>query len=369
MEPTFREARITDCEAIGELKRRNGLLTEQWEWLWDGNPAIAAFPAGFPAGWVIEQGDNVVGYLGNVPMLYHLGGRVLLAAAARGFAVDLAFRSHSLKLAAAFLSQKNVHLLLNTSANVSTSKVFKALRASKIPQRDYDQAFIWVLHPVGFLTAFFQKRGLPRGVASVAGWAFAPALYAGIELGRRRPAAEGGEVKIIKVDPQHIAGEFDEFWQRTLRARPDCLLAERSAAVLRWRHGHPGAAARQFSIFMARRNESMIGYATFTREDSPDIGLLRCSLVDLIAEDDDEAVIRHLLTAGYEHARDSGCHVLEIKGFPTRIRNCFSAAGRPYTRTLPSWEFWYKAVAPDLIQPLSQTDCWYGSSFDGDAGL
>lgn len=368
MEPELREAHITDGEAINEVKRRNGLTTEPWAWLWRDNPALAAFSSGIPPGWVLERAGLTVGYLGNVPLRYSYGGRTVTVAAARGFAVDPAFRSHSIRLAAAFLSQTKAQLLLNTSANVPTSRIFGALRAQKIPQPDYDRALFWVLRPAGFLSSVFRRLGRRPAVARGAGWMLAPALRAEMILKRRTPPAGDGAIQVERVPPQQAGEEFDEFWQRTLSERPACLLAERSRAALRWRYGHPAAVARRAVILAARRAGRVAGYAVVTREDSPDIGLDRSRVVDLIAERDDAGVVDRLLGAAHEHARADGSHVLEVIGFPAGIRQRLGAS-HPYVRQLPSWQFWYKAVDPALAPALARAEGWYGNSYDGDASL
>ena len=67
-------------------------------------------------------------------------------------------------------------------------------------------------------------------------------------------------------------------------------------------------------------------------------------------------------------ARADGSHILELVGFPARIRARF-AAGQAYMRPLPVWQFWYKAVSKKLHERLQDEDVWYGSSYDGDASL
>ena len=368
MEAILREANFSDCPAIAAVKDRNGMPDEPWDWLWRENPALTAFPADFPLGWVIQCGDSIVGYLGNVPLVYYWEGKPLRSAVARGFAVDPEFRSHSIRLAAAFLSQKGVPLLLNTSANVPTSAIFGALKAAKIPQNDYDRALYWVVRPAGFLASACRRMGLPGSLAHIAGLMFSPVLYAEMKLRRRQPSETSGPIVVEKIEPQQAGGDFDAFWHRTLRDRPRCLLADRSAAVLRWRYGHAKAAARHATLFIARRAGGVSGYAVVTRENSPGIGLNRSRVVDLIAEDDEGSVIDHLLAAAHEYARRDGSHIMELIGFPERIRRRV-IAGNPLVRRLPSWEFWYKTVDPDLAQSLVKPESWYGSPFDGDASL
>jgi hypothetical protein len=366
--PTLRPVSAADQDGIVDVKRRNGLPQDTWNWLWQDNPALASVPAGFPAGWVIECEERIVGYLGNVALLYHLDGRPVPVAAARGFAVDPAFRSHSIRLAATFLSQKNAQVLMNTSANVATSGIFGALKAVKIPQADYDKSLYWILRPSKFLTAALLKFGIPRALAIPAGWILSPLLYAEIKLHGRKPGAADAALEVAPTDPRSIGVEFDHFWTAIQRERPHCLLADRSAAVLRWRYGHAAAAARRAIVLAAKRDGRIAGYAIVTREDSPAIGLRRSRIVDLIASGNDARVVDRLLAAAHEAAQNDGSHILEMIGFPATVRQrCLT--GNPYVRKLLSWQFWYRSNDAALALSLAAPTAWYGCSYDGDASL
>src|SRR5271170_6897963 len=72
----LREARFSDFPAIAKLKQRWGLAAdsfENWERLWKRNPALLHGGFERPIGWVLETGDAVVGYLGNISLLYRYG--------------------------------------------------------------------------------------------------------------------------------------------------------------------------------------------------------------------------------------------------------------------------------------------------------
>lgn len=367
----IREANYSDCEAVGALKRRNGLSvkwsTDRWVGLWKENPAMQQNPA-IPIGWVLEQEGDVVGYLGNIPMYYQFQGRRLLAAAARGFAVDAEYRSHSLRLVAAFFSQKNVDLLLNTSANVPSGSLFQLGKAEKIPYPDYDRALFWVVNARGFASSALRMRGFGVALAAIGGVALAPAVYFEGLLRRRGPQGNAAAYEVSVLKPNSIGEEFDDFWQRMLADRPQCMLADRSAQALRWHFGHRGATARRAIIVCAWHAGKLVGYVVLTREDSEGIGLMRSRVVDLMAEKDVPDLIDALLCAAVQQARRDGSHILELIGFPARIRAHF-VGGQAFERKLPSWQFWHKAVDSDLRSSLEGGDAWYGCSYDGDASL
>lgn len=372
MSLSVREARYADCNAVGALKRRNGLSAkwsiDRWVGLWQENPAMPSDQS-VPMGWVLEQSNEIVGYLGNIPLNYHFRGKRLLAVAARGFAVDAAFRSHSLRLAAAFFSQKNVDVLLNTSANASAAAVFQICKAEKIPHADYDKALYWIIRPWRIASSALRKYGLNSALASLGGIAVAPIINVEARVRRRGPLNKWAECDLRTLESGSVGADFDVFWERTLKERSQCMLAERSARVLRWHFGHRGASGRQGKIVCAHRAGNIIGYVALTREDSEEIGLIRSRIVDLIAEKDAPELIDALLCAAYRQAREDGSHLLELIGFPARIRTRLEV-GKAYVRPLPSWQFWYKVVAADLqSNNLRQEDAWYGNSYDGDASL
>src|SRR5271165_6462576 len=92
----LREARFSDFDAVAELKQRWGLNAdslENWERLWRRNPALLRSELPRPIGWVLEADGAVVGYLGNITLLYRYGDRTLTAATAHGLVVDPAYRA------------------------------------------------------------------------------------------------------------------------------------------------------------------------------------------------------------------------------------------------------------------------------------
>lgn len=365
-----REVQFSDYAAVSEVVTGNGLATEWpmdcWVGLWRENPAMPQNQS-MPIGWVLEHAGRIGGYLGNIPMHYHFQGNRLLAAAAHKLAVNVDYRSKTLRLVAAFFAQKNVDLFLNTSANEASASVFQMCKSEQIPQPDYDKALFWAVNTRGLVESVLRNRGYGSVFAAAGGAALTPALKIEGLLRRRGPLAGSATLETNVLEPHGIGDEFDEFWQRTLTQRQQCLLADRSLRALRWHFGNLGAGARHAKFVCARRSGRLVGYAVLIREDSRGSGLRRSHIADLIAENDDPRVIDTLLNAAFRQAHAEGCHILELIGFPTRIRDRL-AAGHAYTRQLQSWMFWYKA-APGLREICQDGNVWYGNLYDGDASL
>ena len=370
--PSLREARMGDCAAVVALMQRNGLVvnstTRRWAWLWHDNPAVAGMRESMPIGWVLENGNGIVGYLGNLPLAGRFNGKMLRIAAARGFAVDPGTRGNSLRLAAAFFSQKGADLLLNTSANAAAASVFGLCKAGVLPQADYNNVLLWVLKSRPFAESYLRKFGKAPWLAKLA----APALAVPIAaegMVRRRALRSDSSGHIVDVlEPGKVGEEFDVLWAAIVQTRPNRLLADRSAATLRWHFNRDHAPERHASLLALRVGGTLAGYAAITRENSEQLGLKRSRISDLVAKDDDVGVIDALLAASYEYASAEGSHALELVGFPRVVRER-ALRGNPHSYRLPSQPYWYKALDPTLASDLEQERAWYGSPYDGDVTL
>src|SRR4026209_1654703 len=94
-----REVEYGDLEAgrrVGTAGGGRAPPEGDWRWLGEENPA--AQRSGVSRGWVLVEGDAVVGFLGNIPQECQLGDRGLIASIARGLVVAPAFRGSSLQL-------------------------------------------------------------------------------------------------------------------------------------------------------------------------------------------------------------------------------------------------------------------------------
>jgi hypothetical protein len=103
-----RELQFSDFEGIAELRKVSGLFPDSldsWDRLWRKNPALRLAKSRLPMGWVLEGDNKIVGYLGNIPLLYHFGDKPLLAVAASSFAVEPAYQTFSKDLAVSFYGQ------------------------------------------------------------------------------------------------------------------------------------------------------------------------------------------------------------------------------------------------------------------------
>jgi len=361
----LREVNYEDLEAVATLSQAQGWnrpSLQGWQHLWRDNPALEGRKVS--RGWVLEAGGSVVGFVANVAQLYRHGDRILFAAAASGLLVAPAFRGSSLQLMVAFTTQPGVDLLLNTTAAPHVSKIMEFLKLTRIPQPDYDRSLYWVLRPVQFAAAGLRKKGF-SAISRPASVGLGPLLWMEGRLRGRGSASRSRDLELRTLDAVTIGAEFDSLWERRVAERTG-LLAVRDARTLRW---HFAARSPTPPLLIgAYRGTMLKGYLAVVRRDSPHLGLARALVADIFVERDDPLIVRALVSHAMVEARRGGAAMLEIVGFPARIREALWAY-RPFELVNESWPFLYRASDPVLHRELGAERAWFASSFDGDGSL
>jgi hypothetical protein len=365
----LREATFSDFDGVAKLKARSGIVAdspENWNRLWRNNPALAAGPANRPIGWVLEANGEIVGYLGNISLQCRYGGRTLSAVATHGFSADPAYRAVALSLASAFYRQKSVDFFVSSSAIEATGKMAVAFKCAAVPQPDYDSVLFWVLRPHSFARILIQKLDITPVLAPIA--SALVGLVVATEKILRRPRSKLATTALTLCESgiDAVDSEIAALWRDKLNEGTR-LYADRTPEVLRWHFEIPGdrGCARLLRCY---ENEKLNGYAVIRSDKDPRDGIRRSVIADLIARQDDPAVVQALWAAAYEHAKAIGSDVLEMQGFPSNIREACSVR-RPYSRKYPACPYYYRATDPVLHQELSVASAWYACPFDGDATL
>jgi hypothetical protein len=364
----LRQAQFSDCDAVMDLKRRGGLTPEShenWQRFWRSNPALSGSSTERPIGWVLEAEGGLVGYIGNISSKYYFAERTLAAVISSGLVVDPEYRSLGFRLIAAFHRQ-DADLFLATTAIPAVGEMARTFKSDPLPQADYDKVLFWVLQPYPFAQAVMENLGVQSIIARVA--VRPGSLAIGIDkiLHKRWPKKRSTRLSASKIRVDEIGDDFQALWIQKLKEIPR-LLADRSPEVLRWHFSIPGDTGAT-SVFCCHRNGELVGYVVIRSGPSRINGLLRTVIADILVKQDDAEVVRTLLVAAYEEAKQFGSHVLEVLGFPSSIRKV-CAEGNPYVRKYPATPFYYKAADPALHKILSNGEGWYATPFDGDTTL
>tara|TARA_Y100001934_G_scaffold279262_1_gene382566 strand:- start:293 stop:1429 length:1137 start_codon:yes stop_codon:yes gene_type:complete len=346
------------------MKKTDSIQVEydRFVYIWKGNPAWNQFK-GVPIGWVMENDTKeVVGNLSNIFSTYELNGKRFKAAVASSWVVDQEYRGESLALMSKFLYQKNVDLVINSTANLEAEKVLRAFKMKPVPTPNYDVVLFWITNYPGFLKSVLKKIfnftipliHYPAGI-----------ILRIIDIIRKKYRIENDQKNIEIIHP--LDPRMQQFWQH-LELKSKRLLATRNSKTINWHYKH--SFANNMSRILALKNDdgSLMGYIILKRRDVKDITLSRYQIVDLQVLRENINDIQPLLIAAINLCRREKIHVLEVVGFSGIKRSIFTSL-RPYSRQFECWPFLYKAVNKELRKTLLNDDLWDCCLYDGDASL
>lgn len=364
--PKIREASFEDYERISALQaahQRPAKKYEEWVHLWINNPAYRPYRDAMPIGWVLELPDKrIVGYLGNIPLLYELEGHRLLASAAHAWVVDVQYRPYSLALLDLYFSQKSVDLFLNATVGPAGFDSFNVFNSHRVPSGIWDHSAFWITDRRGFMAAWLEDKAVPFKKSLSRGLAGALAARQVFST----PILSEGDLRGTLNTCKNIDERFDVFWE-SLRARsPRLLRGVRNREVLEWHFHYPMSSDRVW--ILTNGTDPILAYAIFLRYDNPRASLTRMRLVDYQSLDGKTTLLAPMLRWALERCRREGIHMLEAIGLRADKWERLSEL-KPYERKLPCWLYFYKARDKKLAQELSDPDLWDASQFDGDASL
>lgn len=361
---TVREARLDDYEKIARLQARYDLDAgsyQEWSHLWVNNPVYRG-REWWPIGWVLEAGKHeIVGYIGNIPLLYELQGRTLLTATGRAFVVDAQHRSHSFMLLDRYFRQPRVDLHLNTTVNAQAINAYGIFRAKRVPVGEWDQSAFWITNHRGFVGSLLKSRSTPlAGLLS-----FPLALAA-----RIRELFSNKTLSVDRAVPvkygSHFDERFDTFWAE-IRKNNRRLVAVRDRETLEWHFRHSLLRNRIWILTVGSASR-LEAYAIFFRDDNPKFDLKRMRLVDFQALNGGHHLLPPILAKALQRCRAEGIHMLEVIGYCPEKRETVDAV-IPYRRRLPSWMYFYRTKNRELGELLKTAEVWDPSGFDGDSSF
>ena len=359
----LREAHFHDYEAIAALETSHGLAAkplDEWRRLWAGNPCYEELGPRWPIGWVLEDGDRIVGCACNIPLPYVFRRQKKTVASGRGWVVDEQYRGYAPLLVDEYFNQENVDLFLNNTVSGKAGDAFSTFGSSRVPVGDWSKAAFTVTEHRGFAESALRIKRIPP--ARVLSYPVGLALSLKDRLtGKSIPKSDIDVVMARDFDQR-----FDMFWE-VLSHRSDALLAVRSRVALKW---HFGVALDkgELWILVAARNGNIDAYAIFQRRDEPQYGLKRMRMVDFQASDWHDQYCAALMRRAYEECRAQGIHVLEQVGCDLETTRIFDRYA-PYRRKLPGWCYFYLAKNEELAAELALPEAWAPSSYDGDSSL
>ena len=309
----LREVVLLDHIQLETLRSKHQMLPESgdaYSHVLSGNHQASDGVAHHPNGWgLVTNHLELVGHIGNIIFGYYLDGKRITSASARSWVVDNEYRGSSLTLLRMFWTQPNIDLLLITTANLRTSRVYAMKGAVKPPTGCYDRSAIWIIDHQKFASSLLIKKTLPLPqVLALPVGAVLSAVSWVRNIGRCHPRQHTYIREVNTIDER-----FDRFWEK-LRAQPNRLLCVRDRAAVAWRFDRPLRAGNAWIFSYENALREFAGYAVFLRQDSPEIGLRRMRLVDFQSEGDGDKFLQDAIEVALSRCHAEGIQRIRCNG-------------------------------------------------------
>ena len=271
-----------------------GLWLDRFELFWETNPNRQDTEA---RGWVLTDGQRILGFFGNIPMCYCLDGVETTVYGATSWYVSENVRRRSLELLLPFFSQANG---LHTTPTAAVSKIlseFECVRLDR-PWTNYE-----LLLPVD-TSAFAELAALTLADKGIRRWAIQQAVGAAV----RTWSAIGAATRLLARRPlgttfreiSEFSADYNTFWLRFSRRHRG--LAVRNADQLNWLFFGSTQLRRTRRVVEVRHGAELIGYAAVKRIRAQVANAERhaLELVDLVVDDENpetlQAIVNGLLS-------------------------------------------------------------------------
>ncbi|MGM0771767.1 MAG: hypothetical protein ACQESU_09210 [Halobacteriota archaeon] len=230
---------------------------------WVNNPWM---DHSIPYGWVLEdERSEIVGFLGNIPVKYQIEGKDDIAAAGTSLYVRPSVRGvASLQPIMAFTRQKNIKLLLNTTANPKVVQIF-----SKFGFGDLDVPFrnmeYWYIRDYGKIYELYVRT-------KIRSHSLLPLTkVSSVPVKLISPFVRWFNDKIrYKVQPDHYKcslctdcdDSFTQLWENNRKENATTIC--RDSETLRWLYFSEAVAEKRHVIkCIDTRNNEMVAYFAF----------------------------------------------------------------------------------------------------------
>jgi len=313
---TIKEVDETDLNRLAEYLPRQlpfyHTTKETWKlrfalW-WDSNPA---FTSQIPRGWVLENENSLVGFIGNVPVKFLLCGEEKTAVTAVTWYVDPSVRGFtSIRLFNEVLKQRNVSLFLfNTEIkNLMTILYKNKFREYDLPLFQTEYLALVNKKNLGFILKEFRILKKPT-------WGVLKRIVCLMRAyGYPNPLARPG-APAEKEYTTSLCTSCDDAFVRMWNSRlTNCdVTLSRDTKTLNWIYFPPAGLIERVVIQCKKtKDNSLAGYMVFDSVRSKPAGTGVMKLMDMCIEKNDPGVMALLLQYAYTLGKQNNIALLEL---------------------------------------------------------
>lgn len=311
----------------------------RWDWQYRRNPNN---PGHEPEIWIAREGPAIVGQYATMPVRLSVKGREVQGSWGMDVMVAPERQRQGLGEVLFRTWDRNVGASLGLGLSDSSYRLFKKLNWPDVG-------------PVPCLVKPLTRRALRRPNWPVFINRLVSALTLPIVMIVARARPVRAEVRLI----QRFDESFTTLWEE-LAPKFD-LAVRRDAAYLNWKYA--SAPHVRYSIAVLRREDRNIGYAVYRHLHEPRGRVT--SLVDFLADPDDEEALRTLLHWVDREARQADSDKIRVFAMHAGFRRVLRRSG--YFQVKSTMEFVVKINGLDLEPSIYEnTDTWHVTLGDSD---
>jgi len=284
-------------------------LFELW---WKLNPA---YTPEFPRGWIIEKDRSIVGFIGNIPVRFLVGGTVRIASSSNSWYVDPSVRGiFSFILFNEYLKQKNASLFLfkgedNTHIMNILSKYKFAEHILPLSQKEYvyiiDKKKINCIFKTYIVNNQFPKLSQILEYTKRVGFLLLGYLY-------QKPIIGGG----APDDETYVSSlctscddAFLKMWEHSLD--PCIATLSRDLETLNWLYFSSARLYKRMVIQCHRTlDKTLAGYMVFDLilTEGSEVGSMQ--LVDMCIENNDQQVMASITSYAIKLGKENNAALI-----------------------------------------------------------
>ncbi|MDZ7813031.1 MAG: hypothetical protein U5L74_07895 [Ideonella sp.] len=365
----LRQATLDDHAAIQALFRQNTWPLRSlaaWDWAFEQNPSRQAIAA--PLGWVLTKGDDIGGFIGNLPQTYWFQGQRVMTATCTSYLVRPEWRARSVDLLRAFFVQPHVQCVFTTTANEHSAQLYKLFKAKPWTPQGTDQRLLWIASDNALVQHSLRRlhQHLLLGQAGTPlAWVLRPLRrWVGIATVPKARGFAGHALTITADSAEQLDLRFERFWQG-LKQRAGMQL-DRSPEMLAWRLGDPDMRGHCALLSLLDAAGEVLGMAQVLAVTNRPHRIPRVQVLDWVLRDSPPQAARNALlqaVSAWAQARD--LPLIEAARFSGAAFEQLRKA-QPHQCTLHTGSHWVRLSANALHADQISPPSWPMTNVDGD---
>lgn len=287
---------------------------ENW---WALNPA---FTSDFPRGWILEEDEKIVGFIGNIPVKFVVRGETRIAAASASWYVDPSVRGMtSIRLFKEYLKQSDVALFLFYNENTDLLKVVDKMGFKKYTSQPHPLEYLYIIDRIQFVhrknLIFILRKYFPReGIDTFSALSeivkktgsFTYSYLFQTPLGKIRDLSEGKYTSSLCT---YCDESFTRLWDPHLESFDVSI--SRDTTTLNWLYFVAGRRYNRKVVQCHRSSDnSLAGYMVFDFLPWNASGGGAMQLMDLCIMNNDQQALASMISFAIEVGKQNNAPIL-----------------------------------------------------------